>query len=127
MQAKILVVVFVLLACSVTLAERAEAPRVVIKTQMATESSSKSVTLIIRLWPGREELFGDRFPKLRILVLPVEADQVPLQISLVAESGQTLSSTIVYYTPEYGAEFSLDAEGIDAHGSISSTSKANSE
>ena len=57
-------------------------------------------------------------------MLPLEADQVPLQISLVAENGQVLSATTVYYTPETGAEFSLDAEGIDAEGQVSKFGKS---
>ena len=127
MKASSLVAVIFFLACSVTLAERTEASRVIIETRLATEYSSQSQTVIFTLEPGVEKLFGARYPMLRVLVLPLEAGQVPLQISLVAESGEILSSTTVYYTPEYGAEFSLDAEGIDAHGNISSFSKANPE
>ena len=127
MKASSLIAVIFFLACSVTLAERTEASRVIIKTRLATEYSSQSQTVIFTLEPGVEKLFGARYPMLRVLVLPLEADQVPLQISLVAESGQTLSSTFVYFTPENGAEFSLNAEGIDAHGNISSTSIAKSE
>ena len=81
--------------------------------------------MIFTLEPGVEKLYGDRYPKLKILVLPFEEDLVPLQISLVAETGATLSSTTVYYTPENGAEFSLNAEGLDAHGDISDFSRTN--
>ena len=127
MKARIVIAVLFLLACSAALAERTEASRAIIKMRLVTEYSRQSQTVIFTLEPGVENLFGSRYPKLRVLVLPLEADQVPLQISLVAESGQTLSSTTVYYTPEIGAEFSLDAEGIDAQGKISSFSKGDTE
>ena len=127
MKAICLIAIAFLLAGSVALAEGPTASRAIIKVRLATESSAQSKTVIFTLEPGVEKLFGPRYPKLRVLVLPLEADQVPLQISLVAENGLTLSSTMVYYTPEYGAEFSLDAAGIDAHGTISSFSRANSD
>ncbi len=105
------------------LAEESEEPRVVVKTRLAWEYSSRSQTLIFKIEAGVEKLFGQKYPKLKVLVMPPEGEQVPFQISLIAESGQVLSSTMVYYTPDVGAEFSLDAEGIDAQGEISALSR----
>jgi len=112
---------------SAVLAEVPEPSRVIIKTRLATEYSAKKQTVIFTLEPGFEKVFGTDYPILKVLVLPLEANQVPIQISLVAENGKILSSTTVYYTPETGAEFSLDVEGIDAQGQVSSFSRSKPE
>ena len=126
-KAIILIAVSFFLAGSVTHVQASEPSRVIIKTRLVSENYSKAMTVIFALEPGVEKVFGPRFPKLRIVVLPVEADQVPLLISLFDERGATLSSITVYYTPETGAEFSLDADGIDAEGQISHFSRVSTE
>jgi hypothetical protein len=105
------------------LTEVSEESRVVVKMWLTTENSSRSQTVIFTIEAGVEETFGRKYPKLKILTLPIEEEHVPFQISLVAESGQVLSSTTVYYTPDAGAEFSLDADGIDAQGQILALSR----
>ena len=97
--------------------------RVKIKTQLSTGDSAQSQTTITRLEVGIEKEFGSEFPKLKVLVLPIEDERVPLQFSLIAEDGQVLGSTIVYFLPEIGAEFSLDAEGVDVQGQVMSLTR----
>ena len=97
--------------------------RAIIRVQVSEERSSRSQTVIFKLEEGVEKNFGNDYPMLKVLVLNWESDQLPLRISLVAENGQTLNSTIVYFTPESGAEFSLDADGIDAQGEITALEK----
>ena len=122
MKASALITTLFLLIGPVDFTEAAETFRAKMRVQIATERLSKSHTILFTLEEGAEKNFGSEYPKLKVLVLPRESDQMPLQISLVAESGQTISSIIVYFTPESGAEFSLDADGIDAQGKITSLS-----
>lgn len=92
---------------------------ITIKTSVGVQNSLRKSTVMFVLESGAEKVFGSRYPTITVNVLPVEGDQVPLQISLITEDGDILNSTTVYYTPEISAEFSLDADGVEVDGQVS--------
>ncbi len=121
MKATALVTMLILLFGPLHVVDASEPERAVFRVQIATEKSSRSHTVLFTLNEGSKKYFGAQFPTLKVLVLPVEAEGIPLRISLVEESGQVLAKTLVYYNPDSGLDFSLKADGLTAQGSISKT------
>jgi hypothetical protein len=119
MNAAALTALLVLTIGPVGIADADEPIRAVFRVQISTEKSSRSHTVIFSLAGGAEKYFGPEFPTLKVLVLPTESEEMQLQLSLVDENKQTLSSTVIDYAPESIADFSLTAEGLRAVGTIS--------
>jgi hypothetical protein len=115
-----------LIVSSVPVTLASEEPRAVVYVSLSSSTWSRAQTVIFAIKPGAETLLPTRYPRLKILIMQPEKETVPIQISLVAESGQVLSSTTVDYSAEVGAEFSLSADGIEAEGKISAPEQATS-
>ena len=119
MNAAALAALFVLTIGPVVIADADEPIRAVFRVQISTEKSSRSHTVLFTLAVGSEKYFGPEYPTLKVLVLPTESEEVQLQLSLVDENKQALSSAVVDYDPKSIADFSLAADGLRAEGTIS--------
>jgi hypothetical protein len=119
MKVTTLVALFVLAIGPVGIADADEPIRAIFRVQISTEKSSRSHTVMFSLADGSAKYFGTEFPTLKVLVLPTESEVVQLQLSLVDENKQALSSTVIEYAPESIAEFSVAAEGLRAEGTVS--------
>jgi len=102
--------------------DEAKPYRAEIRAQIATEKSGSQVVALVDLDEGKEKQFGSGYPKLKLLVLSYESDKIPIQLSLISETGQVLSSTIIYFTLETGVDFSLEAKGVDVRGRVNNYS-----
>ncbi len=121
MKATALITILIVLLAPLHFSGASEPERALFRVQISDEKSSRSHTVLFTLREGSQKYFGSQFPTLKVLVLPIGAGGIPLSISLVEEGGQELAKTLVYFDPDSGLDFSLEADGLTAQGTISNT------
>jgi len=121
---KVLVVTatFLFLIGSSAFSDEAKLYRAEIRARLTTEKSDSQIVALVDLEEGKEKQFGSGYPKLKLLVLSGNSDNIPIQLSLVSSTGQILSSTIVYFPLKTGVNFSLEADGVGVRGRVNSFS-----
>jgi len=121
---KVLVVTatFLFLIGSSAFSDEAKLYRAEIRARLTTEKSDSQIVALVDLEEGKEKQFGSGYPKLKLLVLSGNSDNIPIQLSLVSSTGQILSSTIIYFQLETGVSFSLEADGVGVRGRVNNFS-----